>query len=187
MLRKTLERDYEIPEPTIAPTLIAVSGLPGSGKSHFCRQLSALLQLPIVESDAMRKALFPKPTHSPSESQRLFRACHSLIKELLQEDISVIFDATNLIEYHREQLYHISDVAKAKLIFVRVKAPPEVVRQRLDQRMSGNDRNDNSEADWDVYRKMVRTAQPIRRNYYTVDTSRDIQPVIDKIIREINR
>jgi len=187
LLRETLESNYEIPEPTVVPVLIAVSGLPGSGKSHFCRQLSASLQFPVVESDMMRKTLFPKPTHSSTESQRLFRACHYLIKDLLQRGISVIFDATNLIEYHREQLYHVSDIAGAKLIFVRVEAPPELVRQRLEQRLRGTDKADNSEADWSVYREMSKKVQPIRHNYYTVDTARDIQPAIDRIVREINR
>ena len=61
------------------------------------------------------------------------------------------------------------------------------MRQRLEQRLCGTDEADNSEADWSVYREMSKKAQPIRHNYYTVDTSRDIQPAIDRIVREINR
>ena len=186
-LRDCLERGFEMPEPTAAPVLIAVSGLPGSGKSSFCRQLSARLHLPIVESDVMRRTLFPEPTHSPIESQRLFRACHSLIKELIQRGISVIFDATNLVEHHREQLYRIADSTRAKLIFIRLQAPPELVRRRLQQRQSDIDPADSSNADWGVYQKMSKTVQPIRRHYFAVDTSQDIEPVIDKIVREVNR
>ena len=135
----------------------------------------------------MRRALNPTPTHSRAESERLFRACYALIEDLLRKGISVIFDATNLVERHREQLCRIADDAKAKLILVRVEAPPEVVQQRLQGRRAGSDPADNSDADWDVYQKMSKTAQRILRNHFAVDTSRDIMPVINKIVREVNR
>ena len=177
----------ELPEPVVKPAFIVVSGLPGSGKSYFCRRLSECVSLPILESDALRRLLSPSPDYSRSESERLFRACHILIEELLRRGIPLIFDATNLIERHREHLYHIADNVGAKLIMVRVEAPPELVRQRLKDRSSIVDPTDKSEADWKVYQKMSATAQRIRRNHFAVDTSRDITPAIDKIVRELNR
>jgi predicted kinase len=197
----------ELPEPTITPAFIVVSGLPGSGKSYFCRQLTERLfslspipsaspsistrppapAFPILESDALRRLLFPTPNYSRGESDRLFRACHMLIEDLLRRGVPLIFDATNLIEYHREHLYHIADSVGARLIIVRVEAPPELVRQRLQDRLSSLDPEDKSEADWRVYRRMSAAAQLIRRNHFAVDTSKDITPVIDKIVREVNR
>lgn len=177
----------QLPEPRVEPAFIIVSGLPGSGKSHFCRRLSAELSIPIVESDALRKVLFPSPGYSRSESNRLFEACHLLIDELLRKGIPLILDATNLVERHREHLYHIADRAGARLIIVRVEAPPEVVRQRLETRLSGADTEDRSEADWRVYQRMRDSVQRIRRNHFAVDTSRDIDPVIRKIVRQVNR
>ena len=176
-----------LPEPSVTPALIAVSGLPGSGKSHFCRRLAARLQFPVLESDAMRRMLFPSPNHGRDESERLFMACYTLIEELLQKGIPLIFDATNLIERHRERLYRIADSTGARLIIIRVEAPPEVVKKRLDKRRSGTDPEDNSEADWEVYRRMSATSQRIRQKHFAVDTSRDISPVIYKIVREVNR
>ena len=187
----------ELPDPTINPAFIVVSGLPGSGKSYFCRQLTARLfslsphpqppPFPILESDSMRRLLSHTPNSSRSENDRLFRACHMLIEYLLRKGIPLIFDATNLIERHREHLYHIADSMGAKLIIVRVEAPPELVRQRLRYRLSGLDSEDKSEADWRVHRRMSTSVQRIERNHFAVDTSRDITPVIDKIVREVNR
>lgn len=176
-----------LPEPAASPALIVVSGLPGSGKSYFSRRLAERLPLPIIESDAMRQIIAPKPTYSPDESQRLFRACHALIGDLLHKGISVIFDATNLIENHREQLYRIAERADAKLVLVRVEAPTEVVQQRMERRRNGDDPNDKSDADWHVYKKMTATAERIRRNHFAVDTSKDIAPAIEKIVREVSR
>lgn len=177
----------QLPEPVVKPALIVVSGLPGSGKSYFCRKLAERLSFPILESDALRKVLFPSPSYSPGESNRLFQACHLLIEELLRRGIALIFDATNLIERHRERLYHIADQTETKLIIVRVEAPAELVRQRLENRTIGAEPLDRSEADWKVYQKMESSAQKIRRNHFAVDTSRDIAPVINKVVREVNR
>ena len=174
----------QLPEPMVKPPFIMVSGLPGSGKSYFCRKLQEHLPFPIVESDALRRVLFSSPDYSLRESNRLFQACHLLIEELLREGIPLIFDATNLIESHREHLYRIADQAGAKLIIVRVDAPMELVRQRLENRSSGANSFDSSEADWKVYQKMRASVQKIRRNHFAVDTSRDIAPVINKIVRE---
>ena len=177
----------KLPEPSVTPVLIIVSGLPGSGKSYFSRRLAERLPLPIIESDAMRQILSQKPNYSQTESERLFRACHMIIGDLLHKGISVIFDATNLIESHREQLYRIADSADAKLIIVRLEAPPELVRQRLERRQTEPDQNDKSDADWKVYQKMTATAEKIRRNHFAVDTSKDITLAIEKIVREAKR
>jgi hypothetical protein len=175
----------QLPEPMAEPAFIVVSGLPGTGKSHFCSQLAERLPFIILESDALRKALFSSPSYSSQESSRLFRVCHLLIERLLRRGIPLILDATNLSESHREHLYSIADRLGVKLILVRVEAPPQVVYERLKTRRENSD--GKSDADWKIYQMMKPTVQKISRNYYTVDTSRDITPVLDKIVREVNR
>ena len=175
----------QLPEPVAEPVLIAVSGLPGSGKTYFCNRLAERLAFVILESDALRKTLFSSPGYSSPESAALFQAVHLLIERLLKKGISLILDATNLSERYREYLYNIADRLQVKLVLVRVEAPPEVVYSRLEAR-SGNPEG-KSDADWAVYRKMAPSVEQIRRNHYAVDTSRDITPVLDKIVREVNR
>ena len=177
----------QLPDPVAKPVFIAVSGLPGTGKSYFCSRLAERLPFIIVESDALRKTLFISPTYSPEESSRLFRACHLLIKRLLKKGIPVILDATNLSERYREHLYSIADRLDVKLVLARVEAPPQVVQERLRSRQEGVNSEDNSDADWEVYQKMKPTVQKISRNHYAADTSRNITPVLDKIVREVSR
>jgi predicted kinase len=172
------------PEPMVKPVLIVVSGLPGTGKSYFCNKLVERLPFIVLESDALRKVLFPSPTYSSLESSRLFRACHHLIEQLLKRGLSLILDATNLSEGHREYLYSIADHLNVRLVLVQVKAPPQVVRERLKGRRGSETKSD---ADWGVYQRMKFSFQPIRRNHYVVDTSRDITPVVDKIVREVGK
>ncbi len=176
-----------LPEAMANPAFVVVSGLPGTGKSFFCRKLSERYALYIVESDALRKVLFTKPNYAPAESARLFAAIHSLIEWLLKGGVPVCFDATNLSERNREYLYRISDRTGARMILVSVEAPSKVAYQRLQSRRTTVIPESQSDANWEVYRKMRPKVEKITRNHLVVDTSRDITPVIDKIIRALNR
>jgi len=176
-----------LPEPVVKPAFVAVSGLPGTGKSYFCSKLVERLPFVILESDALRKELFLSPSYSPPESARLFQALHLLIERLLRKGISLILDATNLSERYRERLYSIADRLDVRLVLVRVEAPPEVVYERLRTRLEGANPGNKSDADWVVCQRMKPSVQKISRNHYAVDTSRDITPVLDKIVREVRR
>jgi len=175
----------QLPELVAEPVFIAVSGLPGTGKSYFCSRLAERLSFVILESDALRKAVFSSPSYSSEESSHLFRAVHLLIERLLKKGVCLILDATNLSERYREHLYSIADHLNVKLVLVRVEAPPWVVRERLKARVENS--GDKSDADWAVYQRMKPSVQKICRNHYAVDTSRDITPVLDKIVREVRR
>ena len=172
-----------LPDLVVKPVFVVVSGLPGAGKSYFCGKLAERLPFVVLESDALRKVLFSPPGYSAEESQRLFRAVHLLIERLLKKGVSLILDATNLSERNREYLYSIADHLGVKLILVRVEAPPQVVRHRLESRLENSE--SKSDADWLTYQKMRFSVEKIRRNHYAVDTSRDITPVLDKIVKEV--
>ena len=158
-VRHLLRSLGELPEPVAEPALIIISGLPGTGKSYLSKRLAERVPFLVIESDALRKTLFSPPSYSFRESTRLFRTIHRLLRELLNKGIP--------------------------LILVRVEAPPEVVYQRLEGR--ARDTENKSDADWAVYRRMRPSVDRIRRNHYVVDTSRDITPVLDKIVREVMR
>jgi predicted kinase len=179
---RLLESLEPLPEPAAEPFFITVSGLPGTGKSYFCRRLAEKLPVVLLESDAIRKTLFASPVYSSEESNHLFRDIHLLVEKLLSQGIPVILDATNLSEKNREYLYSIASRLKVKLILVRVSAPPELVRQRLQSRQA--DPTNKSDADWEIYRKMQPAEEKIHRKHYTIDTSQDISSTIDKIVRE---
>ncbi len=185
-VRQLTERLGQLPEPVAKPAFIVVSGLPGTGKTSFCDKLAKRLPFVILESDALRKVLFSSLSYSQQESSRLFRAYHRLIEGLLKKGIPLILDATNLAERNREHLYSIADHLDVKLVLVLVEAPPHIVRARLETRQRGANQS-NSDADWTIYQKMKPSVQKISRNHYVVNTSGDITPVLDKIVREVKR
>lgn len=176
-----------LPLPAASPVLVVISGLPGSGKSHFSRLLMQRVPLALIQSDGMRKTLFPSPIYSASESAQLFGVCHALIYRLLGKGVSVLFDATNLEESKREVLYHIAYQLGVALVLVYVKAPPEVIQQRLQKRAEEADTDGSSDADWAVYQKMRSREEPIKRSHMVVDTSRDLASALSRVARAIKQ
>ena len=184
-LRRTVEAgDNSVPAGTpTSPFLLVLSGLPGTGKTHFARALASRGSFLVLESDRLRKALAPRPKYTPGESSRLFAACHRLVEEYLAEGQRVIFDSTNLTQAHRQPLYHITDRLKVTLILVRFTASREVVRRRLAERASGPHANDYSDANWLVYYRMLPTEEPIARKHFTVGSDEDASAVLERVLR----
>jgi len=176
----------ELPASRPAPVLVLVSGLPGSGKSNFSRELCSRYPLAHLNSDALRRALFPHPTHAATESARLFAAVHALLERLLSGGVSAVLDATSLKEEHRRPLYDIAQRTGAGLIIVRTEAPEAVALGRLAARARGSDPEEASEATQAVYNRMKSEVEPIERTHITVDTSGDIAPALDAVVRQIS-
>lgn len=175
----------DLPPPAPRPILVLVCGLPGSGKSYFTRRLIEEVPLACVQSDVMRKALFPRPIYSEQESARLFPALHLLIHRLLQRRIPVLFDATNLNERNRAPLYRLTDELDAKLFIVFTTAPQNVIKARLDTREKGSLEAACSDASWTVYLKMLPGVQLPKRDHLLVDTSKDITPTVEKLAHRL--
>lgn len=183
---KVEERLRNTDETTAQPVLIMLTGLPGSGKSHLARGLTEILPFVIIESDQVRKILFPECEYTGKESRWVHRTCHALMTKLLRKGVRVIYDATNLYERHRELVYQIADREGVKLVIVKVVASERVAAERLTTRHGNSGDNDDiSDADWRVRRRMARSAEPIGRNYVVIDTNQDLDSAVTKLLRLI--
>jgi predicted kinase len=172
-------------ETTAKPVLLLLCGLPGTGKSFLARRLAEALPFVIIESDIIRKILFPQPRYTAQESRWVHRTCHALMAKLLKRGVRVIYDATNLIEYHRELVYRIAERAGARLVVVKAVASEEVARERLRARQKGA--TEVSDADWKIYRRMASRQEPIRHPHLAIDTSEELEEAVTKVLRFIGR
>ena len=172
----------EVPGPSLRPYFVILSGLPGTGKSHFSRALGAQIPVVVLETDILRRQLAGRPAHTPAENRRLFAAVHVLTHSLLSRKILTVLDATNLIERNRKTLYRIADEAGVPSQVIRFVATDGVVQSRLERRMEGSGLGDNSDAGLAVYLRMRKRQEPIQREHMVVDTSVDIQPALRQVI-----
>ncbi|PKB79022.1 MAG: hypothetical protein BZY88_15445 [SAR202 cluster bacterium Io17-Chloro-G9] len=189
VLRAVLDREVKdtVPvEEVRRPLLVALCGLPGTGKSHFARELVKRVPMLVLETDRLRKILVPKPKYRPGEHRRVFRVCYSLIEEYIAKGHRVLFDATNLTEDFRQPLYQIAERTEAQLVLVGFTAPSLVVKERLAARQSGQDISGFSDATWVIHSRMRPFEEPILRDHLMVDSSQDITGSLDRVVDMIS-
>ena len=167
------------------PALIVMVGAPGSGKSHLGRILAANVGARVIQTDLVRKELFPRPRYTPGEAKAVYATCHRRIVECLGRGERVLFDATNLRERRRETLYALAERAGAVLVVVAAYAPESVIRARLAQRMRARTPGDASDADWRVYLLLRKDADPIRRPHIVANTVAAPGPVVRLVARQL--
>jgi predicted kinase len=184
---KVEERLANTDETTAWPVLIMLCGLPATGKSYLARCLVEQMPFVIVETDFVRKTLFPSPTYSAQESNLVHDVCHALMGKLLKCGARVIFDATNLLEFHREKVYRLARSTAAKLVVVQTVASETVVKERLEKRKVARNPADISDANWAIYQRMASVQQPIGHPHLTIDTSGDLEAAVNKILRMIQK
>lgn len=84
-----------------------ITGIPASGKTTITRELVKKMEARgihtvVLESDEMRTILTPKPTYSPEERDRFYRALALIGAVINRSGVNVIFDATANKRAYRE-------------------------------------------------------------------------------------
>jgi len=173
--------------PVQRPALIILSGLPGTGKSTLAQNLSTALPAIVIQSDLVRTILFPQPTFSDAENRRIHAVARALMRHFLKAGHFVIADSTNLIERHRQTLLQLAKSAAVPALIVQTSAPAEVVKRRLSRRFTRRVAYDLSTADWQVYLLLSATVEPIGVPHLRVDTTRDLESAVQRIVRAVRR
>ncbi len=188
-LRRALKAEFSRVPPARpgAAALVALCGLPGTGKSHFAAALARRVPCLTLGSDRIRKILTPQPRYTGEEHARVFTAAHALLEQLLRQGYRVIFDATNLSERARQPLHDIAARVGVRLILVQFYAPPNLVRQRLARRARGQAFDSYSDADWRIYCRLYPGQEPVAGRHFKVDTSRSIEPALTRLTSRLRQ
>jgi len=157
-------------------------GPPGTGKSYLAWRLAGRLGAELVQSDAIRKDRFPRPTYSSRESALVYGDAQRRIEHGLRARRDVIFDATNLEEDKRRNLYDIAERVRAHLHLVWMGAPVSVIARRLWQRGNARDPEDRSDATWKVYWDLAKTAQWPRRPFTLLNSALSVEDQLAVLI-----
>ncbi len=116
------------------PTLITLYGFPGSGKTHFARQLCELVSAAHIQGDRIRYELFEKPRYDKQENEVISHLMQYMAEEFLNAGISVVFDMNALRLAHRRTLRDMARKARASHVLVWLQIDPESAYLRGSQR-----------------------------------------------------
>jgi predicted kinase len=146
--------------------IVVICGLPGVGKSTLAKDLAPLLNAVILSSDKIRKELFPNPIYSKREVKIIYDVMILLAKYLYGAGINSIIDATFNKEKSRTQLKNKLMLPEEELFMVECICPEDTIVSRLKTR-----KNDYSDADLRIYKRMKKTYEPILEDHLVIDTS----------------
>ncbi|MDH3280550.1 MAG: AAA family ATPase [Gammaproteobacteria bacterium] len=150
--------------------LIITHGLSGSGKTTLTDQLLDRFEAIRIRSDVERKRLFPiqegtgrdqRGRYSPAAIERTYAHLLKQAEPGLAAGHTVILDATFLRSAQRGEAARLAGHVGVPFIILDVRAPEEVLRGRINARLSAG--RDASEATSDVL-----TAQQRNREALTV-------------------
>lgn len=145
-----------------SPTLVAIGGLSGSGKTTTARQLAPGIGAPpgaiVLRSDEIRKELLGVAPlerlgpegYSSSVSERVYAALIERARVILRAGHSVVVDAVHAQRTQREAIERAARHESARFAGCWLTAPDAVLLERVQRR-----RDDTSDADADVVRRQL--------------------------------
>jgi len=147
--------------------IIIVCGLPGVGKTSLANELAPLIRAVVLSTDKIRKELISKPTYRIQERKLIYDIMLLLARYLHDAGINCILDATFNTENSRRELKKsLNLISSPQINIVECTCPEHITISRLRSR-----KNDYSDADISVYKRMRSIYQPIKEKHIVVDTS----------------
>jgi hypothetical protein len=166
--------------PLTKPSIIAVAGLSGTGKTSVARGIAEELGLRVISSDAVRKSLFGCANHPSRYGEGIYTAEASRLtyqklmeqgRTFLKQDKGVILDATFQRAKDRSRLREMAVTNGAKWRLIECQTPSDVIHQRLDRRNTLKDVL--SDATWETYLRQRDEFDPITGSFQTTHLALD--------------
>ncbi|HWC77059.1 MAG TPA: AAA family ATPase, partial [Blastocatellia bacterium] len=140
--RRYFELAARYASPLTGPAVIAVTGLPATGKTSLARAIAGELGLRVVSSDAVRKSLFEirrqheygAGPYSADASLLTYQTLVERGRDLLARDGGVVLDATFRRGADRAYAREMALKAGARWRVLECRLDPERVRERLNRR-----------------------------------------------------
>ena len=122
------------------PTLVVVSGPPGSGKTQLAHALAAAIGCPAICRDEIKEGMVHarggtfQPTEGDPLTSLTFSVFFDVVRRLLEADVSVVAEAAFQDRVWQQGLQPLLPLATVKIL--RCAVPDEVARERKVRRMA---------------------------------------------------
>jgi predicted kinase len=146
--------------------IVIICGLPGVGKTTIAKDLAPLINAVVLSTDKIRKEMIPNPNYKKQEKKLIYKVLLIVAKYLHKAGINCILDATFNTENSRRELTKKLDLSQEQICLVECMCPEDIVISRLKHR-----KNDYSDADISIYKKMKRIYEPIKEDHIIINTN----------------
>jgi aminoglycoside phosphotransferase family enzyme/predicted kinase len=186
---------------TVRPSLIAMTGLSGTGKSTVAAALARALNAEIFASDVVRKELAGQVGSAPEawghglytteQTEATYQRLGELATQTLAAGRTVILDATFLDGQRRERLAAVARAAGAPLVLVETVCREDTAVGRIVARTRHG--GSPSDATIEVYRRQRAAAEasppalPRGAIYILVDTDAAPQVHLEPVLTALHR
>lgn len=180
------------------PTLVAVGGIIGSGKSTVASHLSRSLGAVVLQSDRLRKflagvapeqSLGEQPfagAYAPARTRALYRELLHRAEVVLASGRHVIVDASMRLRDDRRALVEMARTVGARAVLVQCHASREVLRDRLEARQTHGSVSDARLGLLDAF---AGTFEPVESGEFDqwlhLDTSGELQTTLAAVDAEL--
>jgi len=178
------------------PTVVVVTGRPGSGKTTLAYTLARTIRCPLLSRDEIKEGLIHtirKNGASDADSNKfVYRVYFDLLENLLRSHITLVTEAAFQHSVWSPKLTAMQAIAKIKIICCSV--DPQVAKTRFIERGAADPNRANFHDDLtaqlnaDLAQTLIGQYEPPKLDLPTlmVDTSDGYQPAIDEILAFID-
>lgn len=166
------------------PLVLAMIGLPGSGKSFFARQFSETFSAPVISYDRLRHIIYPETGYGKDEQTLLQQVAYYETDELLKTQKTFILDGGGMARLQRVELRKKFRAAGYDLLLVWVQTDEDTAKYRSMKRSSRH-RNDqyNRSLTSEEYNQLARKfSTPLSKEPSVVISGKHTYPTQAKIV-----
>ena len=177
-----------------SPDLFVFYGLSGTGKSTLAQGWAKKCEIPIYNSDVVRKELvmgvssleshkeaFGKGIYSPATTEKTYKKMARLAGRHLMMGESVALDATYTSSNERRRVIDLAGTADAKIHFIHCTCPDEVIKKRFKARAV--DPEKVSDGRWEIFLEQKKNFNPKEglndAPYYEIPTIKSLDSLME--------
>jgi adenylylsulfate kinase len=154
--------------------LIAMAGLPGTGKSTLARRLAQELGAAVLDKDRVRAALFPPPAldYSAAQDELAMAAIYSAAAHILRaspRQVVILDGRTFLRPLQGEPLLALAGLLHEAPRLIECRCADEVARARLESDLARGEHPAGNRT-FALYLALRAAAEPIPAPHLVLDT-----------------
>ncbi|NIP40242.1 MAG: AAA family ATPase [Candidatus Aenigmarchaeota archaeon] len=157
--------------------LYIVCGLPGTGKTTLAKRIADETKSFLLNTDIIRRKVIYDPEYTEREKSLIYNLLFEMAEKFLLTGKNVILDGTFYKEELRDRAKEIAKKTRNKFRIIEIVCSEEIIRKVMEKREK---KESESDADFEVYRKIKKEFEPIQEKHLVLDTTKGFDQAVEK-------